>query len=1166
MVQKILFSQKFTFHSYLIVFLFFVFTIHVNAQCAGTDTTMSDVCDITNASSTTINLFNGLGGSPIPGGTWKDDDKSGGLDKITGILNAQQIKKSGTYKYTYTVTGSPGCADNTGQVTITIGGYTGVPGPNSSICNTESAYNLYEAFNGNFLQPQTGGTWIGNTSNLGLANNLLNATQLSYDTTYEYTYSIPAIGSCPAPPDVKVYMSIYRSPLPGVPNDLKLCSNQLSAYTNLDLNTRLTGQDSDGVWAETSTDEIDNNDDNDSFVNIQNIYDINGPGTYTFSYTVPSDNNVCDDQTSFINITIEKLLDYTGATLTVNDPICENDISTTSISATLKDVVNIPDGSYTITYTISGNASPITVTRNFLNNTLTFPIPSSNFSLPGDYTITVINIVSSTTLNICNNIIPLISGVIKIDPIPRINSATLDITDVCQTDDATVLFSGTSNLTDGSYDIFYSLSQNNIAANIASVLNITAGLGSISIPKNLIPNSGITNIAITRITNRLTGCTNTSTLNKDFKVNALPNVTNLAIRIKDICKGQPATVVLTGLGTLTDISINYEISGANTVASQTIPLTLVGGAISFPILATAIPTEGATTLTITNITNTITGCFVTMNNPTAFKVNPLPSIPSINPQSFCSVDNSTVANLPLQGIQYQWFDSATSTVPLIQSAPLVAGDYFVKEVNTITGCESGLQTVPVIINTTPQINNALVMIDPVCQGNNSNVMFAAGTTNLTDGNYDIIYNLTGINVATAVSAILNVTSGIPTFTINSGLIPKAGNTTITITKITNTATDCFNTSTLSKVFVINAIPDISNMIVTVNGGCLQQDLNVDISGLTNSATITLSYTLSGANTIPSQTVSLVVSAGKTSFAIPGSSLSAIGSNTLFITNITNTGNSCSTVINSVSNDFVVNAIPNNPTADNQVFCEGDLATVANLIPNGNQYKWYDSANSTTALSPNTLLVTKNYYVKEVNATTTCQSGATAIIVKINTVSTPTLNPKGEEFCGIDKPTIQNLTDNTNYSENFMWYSAPVNGTAFANSDLLIDTTSYYGIDYNSTTRCSSKPLEVIVSLTECDVTPDGLFIPDGFSPNGDGVNDTFQIKNIEFSFPNYTLEIFNRYGNVLFKGNINKPDWDGKNSNTSFINGDSPTGVYFYIINFNKDNFQPKQGQLYLNR
>jgi hypothetical protein len=49
-------------------------------------------------------------------------------------------------------------------------------------------------------------------------------------------------------------------------------------------------------------------------------------------------------------------------------------------------------------------------------------------------------------------------------------------------------------------------------------------------------------------------------------------------------------------------------------------------------------------------------------------------------------------------------------------------------------------------------------------------------------------------------------------------------------------------------------------------------------------------------------------------------------------------------------------------------------------------------------------------------------------------------------------------------------------------------------------------------------------------------------------------------------GDVNKPAWDGKNTNSNFISGDSATGVYFYIINYNKDNLPPVQGQLYLNR
>lgn len=1449
MVPKLRFPTHFTFYSFLILFILFFCSIDMNAQCAGNDNVMLTVCDITNPASQTINLYAELGGTPTSGGTWKDDDKSGGLDKTTGVLNAQQIKKGGIYHYTYTVTGVSGCADNTAIITVTIGGYTGVPAPNTSICSSETTYNLFHVFNGNFLAPQIGGTWSDDDGSGGLSptTGVLNASIPVPDDTYSYTYTIGQIGSCPPPAPSKIFVSIYRSPEPGTPSNLQLCSNQLSAYTNLNLNNQITGEDIDGIWTESGTSEI--SDDNDSTIDIQNIYNTKGPGTYRFTYTVTSNNTVCVNQSSFVDITIEKQLDFTGATFNVVDYVCEDLITPTIWADLFQGVQNIPNGAYKVTYTVTGVSSPITTTQNFINGKMQLPIPSSNFPQVGSYTITITNIVSTTSLGICTNIIGSIFDVFRIEPIPKINNATLTIAPVCQTfdalvnfsgtsnltdgnydivynlsgsnslngipasinvvgglssftipkalipnagtntititkitnsttgctntstlnksftinplpdasnlvatiknlcqgqdasiklsglgtltnitinynlsgvnsvgpknipltvvagetsfiipatdipnigltsftitdltntvtgctlsinnktdftvnsipaipvtndiqsfctaDNATVVnlnpqgnqyqwfdsavstvplttttplitddyfvkevnlttgcesslksidviinttpqinnatltivpvcpafdalvdFSGTSNLTDGNYDIVYNISGNNTATAISAVINITGGLGTFTIPKALISNAGTSTITITKITNSITGCTNTSTLNKSFTVNPLPDATNLTATIKDICQGQATNVKLSGLGTLTSISINYNLSGVNISSSQSITLTVVAGETNFVISTTDIPNVGLTSFTITNLTNAVTGCTLAINNKTDFTVNSIPAIPVANDQIFCTSDNATVANLIPQGSQYQWFDSATSTVPLISSKPLVSGNYFVKEVNVLTGCESNIKSIIVQINTTPQINSATLTIAPICQGYSANVNFS-GNSNLTDGNYNVLYNLSGSNIATAIPATLSINSGLATFSIASNLIPNSGNTTIVITNITNVLTNCTNTSTLSKVFIVNGLPDIANMVVTVKDGCLGQAVNVDITGLGTLSNITLSYAVSGANAIGSQTIPLAVSEGKTLFLIPAGTLLNTGNNTLVITDLTNTGNGCSTTINTVSKSFAINAIPDSPTASNQKFCETNLATVANLAPNGNQYKWYDTPTSTTPLASNKLLVTGNYYVKEMNASTGCESISTPISVLINTVQRPDLKANGEEFCGIDKPSIQNLSNNTIASTNLAWYDAITNGTIIPNTDLLSEGATYYGFDYDATTQCYSSALSVTVSLTECSLTPDKLKIPDGFSPNGDGVNDTFQIVDIEFSFPNYTLEIFNRYGNVLFKGDINKPDWNGKNSNSSFIDGDAPAGVYFYIIHYNKDNLPPKQGQLYLNR
>jgi len=67
-------------------------------------------------------------------------------------------------------------------------------------------------------------------------------------------------------------------------------------------------------------------------------------------------------------------------------------------------------------------------------------------------------------------------------------------------------------------------------------------------------------------------------------------------------------------------------------------------------------------------------------------------------------------------------------------------------------------------------------------------------------------------------------------------------------------------------------------------------------------------------------------------------------------------------------------------------------------------------------------------------------------------------------------------------------------------------------------------------------------IPNVFSPNGDGKNDTWNIKYLE-TLPEGNITIFNRYGQKVFQASPYNAPWDGK------LNGsDVPIGVYYYII------------------
>ncbi|MCK9254899.1 MAG: gliding motility-associated C-terminal domain-containing protein [Bacteroidales bacterium] len=79
-----------------------------------------------------------------------------------------------------------------------------------------------------------------------------------------------------------------------------------------------------------------------------------------------------------------------------------------------------------------------------------------------------------------------------------------------------------------------------------------------------------------------------------------------------------------------------------------------------------------------------------------------------------------------------------------------------------------------------------------------------------------------------------------------------------------------------------------------------------------------------------------------------------------------------------------------------------------------------------------------------------------------------------------------------------------------------------------------------------DVDEECLKIPNAFTPNGDGINETWIIENIEM-FPTAIISVYNRWGQKLFEGKGDGEEWDGK------FNGKLvPTGSYLYVIEMYK--------------
>ena len=119
----------------------------------------------------------------------------------------------------------------------------------------------------------------------------------------------------------------------------------------------------------------------------------------------------------------------------------------------------------------------------------------------------------------------------------------------------------------------------------------------------------------------------------------------------------------------------------------------------------------------------------------------------------------------------------------------------------------------------------------------------------------------------------------------------------------------------------------------------------------------------------------------------------------------------------------------------------------------------------------------------------------------------------------------------------------------------IDTVTYLLCDGYGT--CSEAFFVVEV---DCFV---GVVVPEGFSPNGDGVNDLLYIEGI-LHFPNSKVQIFNRWGREIYQSIGYQNDWDAiSKTGLDLGNGKLSEGTYFILVDLG-DGSIPAKSYIYL--
>jgi len=129
-----------------------------------------------------------------------------------------------------------------------------------------------------------------------------------------------------------------------------------------------------------------------------------------------------------------------------------------------------------------------------------------------------------------------------------------------------------------------------------------------------------------------------------------------------------------------------------------------------------------------------------------------------------------------------------------------------------------------------------------------------------------------------------------------------------------------------------------------------------------------------------------------------------------------------------------------------------------------------------------------------------------------------------------KPGIQNVY--------YLWQDGSTG------NDFLVKQPGNYSVKIFNQFGCTvSKSINVnFQQCSECQ-----LYLPSAFTPNGDGLNDVFRVKTICAQVDDFHLQIYARWGQLIFESSNISDGWDG-----TYKNKPLPIGTYVYIVHYKK--------------
>ncbi len=213
-------------------------------------------------------------------------------------------------------------------------------------------------------------------------------------------------------------------------------------------------------------------------------------------------------------------------------------------------------------------------------------------------------------------------------------------------------------------------------------------------------------------------------------------------------------------------------------------------------------------------------------------------------------------------------------------------------------------------------------------------------------------------------------------------------------------------------------------------------------------------------------------------------------------------------------------------------------TLQLLANGGPKYLWQPKATLSNDTIPNP--IAKPTDSTTYNVTVTNSFGCTdTAFVTVKVVQKPSIDAGPDKFIVANKSVQLQATATANV-KNIVWQpNIFITDNTLLNPFVNPPTDTKYFITVMAANNCGSITDSVSVKIYN------GIYIPNAFTPNADGVNDTWNIPALE-AYPLHNLAIFNRYGQLVFKRSKSFNGWDGTLKGQQL-----PVGTYTYIINLN---------------